>query len=225
MALETKHCNGCGEDKELSEFNIIKSGRMEGKPHTPCRECSNANAKKRYHLNSDKMIKQACIYQKLHPEKSREANRKSSYRRGVRPASENKSSSQYLGCVVAETVLSNEFLGFKRMLNCNPGYDYDCPKGFKIDVKSSCRRHPLNSHECWTFRINKNSVADYFLCIAFDNRKSLTPEHIWLIPGDVVNGKFILCITDLTNSLAKWVQYERSLDNVIKCCKKLKGEV
>jgi hypothetical protein len=105
----------------------------------------------------------------------------------------------------------------------NKGYDYDCPKGFKIDVKSRCRHSVISYNDHWLFPIKKNKVADYFLCIAFDNRENLNPEHLWLIPGCMVNDKFGICITDSPEKLVKWSKYERPLDNVLECCNKLRG--
>jgi hypothetical protein len=254
MTLETKHCNGCGEDKELSEFNFRKSGRYAGKPRGRCKECENkvnsvwhdANLEKvyatnyaRYHANPKKANaasrawKQANpervtelqrVWRKTNVEKTREYAREAHYRNGVKPAAENKSSSLYLGCVIAETILSREFPGFKRMPNGNTGYDYDCPKGYKIDVKSGCRLAFKNRNDSWQFHINKNKIADFFLCIAFDDRENLNPEHIWLIPGGVVNDKQTIVITDSPEILAKWSQYERPLENVMNCCDKLRGE-
>jgi len=177
-----KHCNGCDEDKPLTEFYFHKTGRRAGKPCSRCKEC-------------DRSI----------------------------PLFINKSCPTYLGCDISEIVLSHEFPGFKRMPTCNPDYDYDCPKGFKIDVKSACRYHSKKDpHDMWKFRIRKNTVANYFLCIAFDDRQNLKPEHIWLIPGYVINHKIGFGITDSPKSLAKWSQFERPLDNVLNCCNKMR---
>lgn len=250
-----KHCNGCDEDKELTGFNFRKSGRSMGKPYSQCKECEKMRSNKWYYdniekakatrriwtkanldnvknriytwqrANPDKVKQYHRTWSKANPDRVRKLRRDGTYRHGAKPASENKSCSAYLGIVIAETVLSHEFPGFKRMPNNNPGYDYDCSKGFKIDVKSSCRRHRKNGNDYWGFAIKKNKLADYFLCIAFDNRKNLNPEHIWLIPGNMISNKSEQGITDLLESLAKWSQYERSLTNVLECCNALKGEI
>jgi hypothetical protein len=202
-----KHCNGCGKDKPLSDFTFHKTGKEVGKPVSRCKECCN---------------KTTARWTKNHPDNKRINARNSSYKKGIRPASENKSCSLYLGCIVAETVLSHEFPGFKRMPPKNSGYDYECPKGFKIDIKSACRRHPKDACDKWVFYIGKNKIADYFLLLAFDSREKLNPEYVWLVPGNVVNDKGNVTIS-ITN-LYKWMQYERPLDNVVKCCNRLKDE-
>lgn len=206
MTLEMKHCNGCGEDKPLNEFNFRNSGRYIGKPRDQCKKCSNACGS---------------VWRKANPIRANEIARNSSYRHGVKPASENKSCSSYLGCVIAETVLSHEFPRFKRMPYGNPDYDYECPRGYLIDVKSSRRAHFINRNDSWHFNIKKNKVATYFLFLAFSrNDEPLTPEHIWLIPGNVVNEKTGIVITATSKGLVKWSQYERSLENVLNCCNK-----
>ena len=233
--MTLKHCNGCGEDKELSEFYIHKTGKLAGKLYSLCKECNRRQALVWRNAHLEKAIENCnnwkkanpekiCAWRKTNPERLREYARENAYRHGSKPASENKSCALYLGCVVAETVLSHEFPGFKRMPNGNPGYDYDCPKGFKIDVKSACRQHSDTRHDSWHFSIKKNAVADYFLCIAFDDRKTLNPEYVWLIPGNVVNKKTNLCITDLPELISKWSQYERSLKTVLICCNKIRGK-
>lgn len=206
--METKHCNGCGEDKELTEFYIHKSGPCAGNIRTPCKQCY-----------QDRQV----VWRKNYPDKTREYSRNFKYRHGTKPASENKKCSTYLGCVIAETVLAHEFPGFVRMPNCNPNYDYECPKGFLIDVKSGCKRYRKGHTDSWSFVVKKNKVPHFFLCIAWKDRKSLLPEHLWLIPGWLVNEKTTFCICDSPKSLAEWSPYERSLGNVLKCCDKMRG--
>ncbi len=205
-----KHCNGCGEDKELSEFNFVKSGVRMGKPLSRCRKCRN-------------IIKTAWRNNNL--EKVRKCGRESWYKKGRKSAIENKSCTAYLGVVVAETILSHEFPGFVRMPYGNPDYDYECPRGFKIDVKSGCKLHKKNGTPLWAFNIRKNKKANYFLCIAFGYRNEpLMPEHIWLIPGNMINDKIGIGITDSLEGLAKWSKFERPLENVLGCCDKLRDD-
>lgn len=125
----------------------------------------------------------------------------------------------FLGVVVAEKVLSKVFKNVQRMPPNNPGYDFICGKGFKIDVKSACIEKNTNR---WAFNIKRNQVSDYFLCLAFDNRKDLNPEHIWLIPGSLLNNLMNASIARST--LEKWSQYELidKLDDVVTCCDTLK---
>lgn len=132
----------------------------------------------------------------------------------------NKGCAQWLGVHVAESVLSKLFKNVERAPLKNPGYDFKCGKGYLIDCKSSCL-HP--SRNSWGFNINKNQIADYFLCLAFDNREDLNPLHIWLIPGEVVNDKTGIAIVNLESVLSKWSQYERLIEEVVTCCQKMKA--
>jgi hypothetical protein len=115
---------------------------------------------------------------------------------------------------VAERVLSNIFKNVTRMKMNHTGYDFICGKGFKIDVKSSC------GEEGWNFILKQNKIADYFLCLAFDNRESLNPQFLWLIPGPVVNYKTGLHIQ--RSQSAKWKEYELPIERVMECCSSLK---
>jgi len=134
-----------------------------------------------------------------------------------------KETTSYLGVYIAERVLSRFFNHIERMPYGNPGYDFICGKGYKIDVKSSCIH---NGHGAmgWIFTINRNRVADYFLCLAFDNRENLTPMHVWLIPGTVVNNKKSAWITNSAIALDKYSKYEHPTDKVIACCDEMRSE-
>ena len=135
----------------------------------------------------------------------------------------NSNSPTYLGVHVAEQVLSKVFKNVKQMPNGNPGYDFICSKGMKVDVKSSVfkfdKRRP-NDKGRWHFNIYKNIIADYFLCIAFDNRSDLIPQHLWLIPSEKVNHLIGLSISKL--QIHKWEMYSQPIDKVISCCNELK---
>ena len=142
-----------------------------------------------------------------------------------RPMSENRECPSFLGIHIAERALSLFFDGIERMPFGNPGFDFICGRGYKIDVKSACRcyKHGKSHAESWSFHIKHNTKADYFLCLAFDNRVSLTPEHVWLIPAESVKHLGMLSITNNSKSIAKWKELERPIDRVISCCEKIKG--
>jgi hypothetical protein len=74
----------------------------------------------------------------------------------------------------------------------------------------------------WTFHVKHNTTADYFLCIAFDNREHLNPLHLWVIPGKALSHKGTASIAETT--LGKWAQYEKPINNAISCCNILKNE-
>jgi len=100
----------------------------------------------------------------------------------------------------------------------NPGFDFVCEKGYKIDVKSSCLYRRKDGSPVWNFHIGQNQVADYFLCIAFDNRDDLIPMYIWLIPGSAVNHLVGLGISDQTKSFTRWQPYLKSIDKIKEIC-------
>ena len=141
------------------------------------------------------------------------------------PSNKNKSCALYLG-LMAEKLLSKVFKDVERMPNGNIGFDFKCSKGMKIDVKSSVlifNKNSINHKGNWHFNINKNTIADYFLCIAFNNRKDKNPLHLWLIPSKKVNHLQTLSISKTT--IHKWSQYEKSLDKTIECCNSMKNVI
>jgi hypothetical protein len=192
-----KTCRQCGGSKPLSKFYRRGSNRKGYR--AICIECEQKNSSTHETAYYRRRLEQ------LHA-------------RGiVRPLSEAKDAPGYLGVYVAETVLSNYFDHVERMPTGDPGYDFLCSKGFKIDVKSACL-NPANHRRTgyWLFAINQNSVADYFLCLAFDNRDNLNPLHLWLIPGYLISDHKRFSISEGT--VAKWTEYEKPLDRVIACC-------
>jgi len=136
------------------------------------------------------------------------------------PMTKNKTCPVFLGVHVAERVLSRIFNNVEVMPYGTPGFDFICRKGYKIDVKSSCKIKNGTAIR-WKFYIRNNKTPDYFLLIAFDNRDDLNPEHVWLIPGNVLNTKTGVTISSST--LDKWKQYEKPIDDVLICCNKLKA--
>jgi hypothetical protein len=137
----------------------------------------------------------------------------------------NKNCATYLGVEISEKILANVFRNVKCMPTGNIGYDFVCGKGYKVDVKASCIHHSNvnNAWTHWSFRIHKNTIADYFLCIAFDNREDLNPLHIWLVPGVIVSHLKGASISPST--INKWSDYEltNKMDRIIKCCNIMKN--
>lgn len=193
-----------------------------------CRKCGvhlliEENWHKSKAENSDyRCMKCANIMNKMWQSKNRDSVNASvrdyHYKHGVKPMSENKECSAYLGCHVAERVLSKTFKDVEVMPRNHPGYDFICNKGKKIDVKSSCVRTVGG----WMFMIKKNMVADYFLCLAFDNRYDLNPLYVWLIPSDKINHLVTAGISEST--ISKWNDYIIDVGKVVECCDKLKEE-
>lgn len=152
------------------------------------------------------------------PERHKERCRQYYIDHGGKHFEDNPNSSLYLGVHIAERVLSNYFKNIKRMPIMNHGYDFICSNGFMIDVKSST----LYERNYWSFDIRRNDIANYFLCIAFDNREDLNPIHVWLIPSSIINNKYTFSIRNSEKFLAKWAEYEKPIDKVLECCQKIK---
>lgn len=200
---KTKRCPQCGETLDSSFFygNI---SRRDGLSNW-CKKCiskHNRTAEGR--------------------KRGRDRARKWTHKTGkCDPMNKNKSCSSFLGVFVAEQVLMKSFDKITRMPYGNSGFDFICGRGYKVDVKSATRRknRPIE----WDFCIRQNKIADYFLCLAFDNRNDLNPVHVWMIPGNVINNYVTMSISE--SRLDKWLQWERPIDKVVTCCNKMKAKV
>ena len=149
------------------------------------------------------------------------SDRRRRYANGGRSMSDNRECTVFLGVHVAENVLSKMFNDVEVMPYKNPGYDFICNKGKKIDAKSSCTRVRDGRSNSWAFGIKKNKIADYFLCLALDNREDLTPLHIWLIPSDEVNNNVKVSISE--SVIDKWDKYKLDIGNVTACCNEMRS--
>ncbi len=161
-------------------------------------------------------------------------NTKSSYvRKDTKLININSNCSSWLGVSVAENevalfVLKELYDETQKMLNGNKGYDWLCNKSIKIDVKSSC----LEGNVTWRFGIDLNKIADYFLLIAFDNRKSLDILHMWLIrSNETIRGRKLNEFTGLgiykyDEKVKEFERYrlpEEMICNAKETCKKFKN--
>lgn len=122
----------------------------------------------------------------------------------------NRKCSMYLGVTVAENILSQTFENVQHMPSCHPGYDFICKHDKKINVKSSCR----GTSNAWVFSLHKNDICDYFLCIAFENRKSLIIKGIWLIPSSEYRNKNTLYVSE--NTMHKLAEWSKPIENAQK---------
>lgn len=186
-------CNVCSV--ALNDENWCTS--CQKKNHYICRECH---------------TKQVRSWRKANPYKARASSLRQYRKEAGHSFDENKECSWFLGVHVAERVLSHVFKNVERMPNNNPGYDFICNRGKKIDVKSSCLRKGCS----WVFNIQRNTIADYFLCLAFDNRKDLNPLHIWLIPGEKLSHVGGAGISPST--VDKWDEYKLDTEKISICC-------
>ncbi len=160
-------------------------------------------------------------YRKLNRDKTNEKQRQYRYDNGSQPMSENKTCSLFLGVHIAEKMLSRIFKNVERSPYGTSGYDFRCGKDYLIDVKSSCSQVNSFGTKRWHFTIKRNIIADYFLCIAFDNRQNLNPLHLWLIPGSMVS--YFSGITISETTLYKWSQYKKPIDKAVSCCNQMKN--
>ena len=133
---------------------------------------------------------------------------------------ENKECASYLGVYIAERVLSKVFKDVQVMPYGNPGYDFICNKNKLIDSKSSCRLRHYTASDRWSFQIARNTIADYFILIAFDNRDNLAPLYIWMIPGHIINNQTSVSISE--TKIYKWDEYRLDIDKVVACCDTMK---
>lgn len=194
---DIKKCIKCGVDL-VCGINWLESQKHNSR--YTCRDCNNARKRIDY----------------------LKTGARDRLKRGHLPMSENKKCASYLGCHIAENVLHSVFKDVEMMPVNNPGFDFICAHGMKIDVKSACINKSSKGYSRWGFHINRNVIADYFLCLAFDNRNDLNPIHLWLIEGSVINHLQGLLIQAL--SLDKWSMYELDIDKVVLKCNILKGE-
>ena len=191
-------CKKCGV--ELTDENWYQSDRSH--PRYICKRCKSEQTKAQRAKN---------------PERFKVSHEKSNRRLGIRSYKENKDCTHFLGVYIAEEALCQAFKNVKRMPFRNPGYDVICNNGLKIDIKSSCKR----STGAWSFHIERNIIADYFLCLAFDNRQDLTPMHLWLLPGGVVG--HLVTATIRESTIQKWNEYELDISKVSKYCDIYRG--
>lgn len=205
---KNKFCNDCGDGLIVG---VNWTTNYKNLYKYICSGCLSLRNKKYHRLNSDRINKNT----RTNYDNTRELH-------GHLPMSENKECAAYLGVHVAERLLKKTFKDIIRMPFGNPGYDYICDKGYKIDVKISQIRITPSNTEKFSFGISKNTIADYFALIAIDNRDGLNIMYYWLIPGNVLNSKTGACIS--MSTINKWDEYLKPIDKMIKCCNEMKGD-
>ena len=186
--------------------------------HKECPTCKRTLPASEYYFdkNRSEHLRYAC------KSCSKDAQKNWNYKTGRHLHMEdNPSCPIYLGVHVAERLLSNIFPSVVRMPHGNIGYDFVCGKGYKIDVKSSCVSLHSRKYPCWTYKPNRNKIADYFACLAFDNRGSLNPIHFWLFPGNALSMKTTLTIMETRT--AKWLQYEKPISQIVDGCNTMRS--
>ena len=226
----TRDCRVC--EVELNDDNWLSSCQKNG--NYICKVCNREYGRAWREANQDEVresnrsyreknqedeILRVRLYRKNNPEKAKAQSIKQHRKNGSLPMAENKECSAYLGVYTAERLLRHFFNDVEVMPYGNPGYDIVCNKGKKIDSKSCCI---IKNKNGWSFHINHNTTADYFCCVAFDNRDDLNPLHMWLLPGDKFNHLTHTSISPST--LDKWAEYEQNIDDIVSCCNTIKGD-
>jgi len=214
MSKANPTCRIC--NVKLTDANWYPSLRKGRNPI--CIKCSREKQHRSWYENIEHSRSRKRAWRKANPEKQKTQYTRDHRKQGHRPFDENRNCSMFLGVHVAERVLSRVFKNVERMPMNNIGYDFICNHGKKIDVKSSC----LWNTNRWGFEIKHNTTADYFLCIAFDNRDDLTPMHVWLIPNNVVSHH--KCATISPTTIHKWDAYRLDISRISMCCEILKSE-
>lgn len=145
------------------------------------------------------------------------------------PLSDNVDCAHFLGTFIAERkygrIILPEIFGTieKEMPYGNPKYDFIVTNGIKVDVKSCCLRE-LKGWKGWEPHVRWNSVTDYFVMLAFDDRTNLSLVHIWVIgKNEIIRGsKFYkrdsIKITNKTSPLSLFKRFDWI--NKLECIKK-----
>ena len=203
--ISTKTCSKCGETKLLDEFSRDKSRKDSRQVY--CKKCSNKQNRK---------------YRQEHKEYSKEWYKETGReKQGSISMYENKLCSLYLGIVIAERLVRQLFKDVEMMPNGFPGYDIICNKGKKINVKAACITLVNKKYSRWAFFINRNTIPDFFILVAFDNLTDLNPLHLWMIPGEEINHQGGISI--YTSTIHKWDKWKRDIKDAQLCCAKMKG--
>lgn len=176
-------CKKCRKIKPHQAFGLCYSCYIKQHPSKPkmivCQECGKLK------LLHAKGLCHSCYMTYYNHEK------------GItKSMSKNKSCASYLGVFINEQLLFKIFKNVKQMPTHNPGFDFTCNKGKKVDAKSSVTKIIKHRASFWSFSIKKNKIADYFFCVAYTDRKNPEPIHMWLIPGEDVNNKTSITISE-----------------------------
>lgn len=220
----TKTCSKCDISKPLDEFHKGKGGKYGRR--SDCIECNNKKSINYYRNHREESEERAKKYYQNHREKISKQS-KIRYENGGRESQghismhKNKLCSAYLGIVIGERLIRHLFKNVKVMPHGNPKFDFICGKDFKIDVKTACitlnRGYPQ-----WTFGINHNTIADFFIFVAFDNRTYLNPLHLFMIPGNEINNQG--SISSTPSRIHKWDKWKRDIKDAQLCCFEMKNE-
>lgn len=157
------------------------------------------------------------------------------WKRGVqRPIEEAKDSGPYFGICIGEKYISKTFDNPKMMPYGNPGYDWICKNGLKIQLECRClcdnTCSPGANPQFKFTHIDYNKVADVFILSGWKDRESLEPLFVLAFKkDDIVRGEPFwmrnsLSITNSPGGLAEFKDFEvtNKLDKLKEMCKDIK---
>lgn len=101
------------------------------------------------------------------------------------PMSENPDCSRWFGEFIAENYVMKTFEDYIKAPPNNPGFDWTCNKGQKVQHKARCLEIACTTFG-WGFPIRRNNVPDYFILSAWKDRQSLTPMFVWIFRRDEI---------------------------------------
>jgi len=99
------------------------------------------------------------------------------------PMSENPYCAKWFGEFIAENYVMKTFEDPIKAPPNNPGFDWTCNKGQKIQHKARCLEI-ANTSEGWGFPIRRNHIPDYFILSGWKDRESLEPLFILIFHRD-----------------------------------------
>ena|GEM_PF-6068123 len=112
----------------------------------------------------------------------------------------------------AKRIVLHLFPDAQEMPHLNSGYNFICRNGKKIAVRAG---RILSGHASptWCFHTERNSIADYVACFAYEDMLlPLKLVHFWIVPHSVFGGKKRVTMTGSTRGLEKWVRFERTAE-------------
>lgn len=181
-----KFANGNDFTNWMQQVGIMKNHiDVERKRHEKTIKDAGCNTEKEYR---DKCARSAGF--KDSAEQHRDYYREWTHETGRNfPAEDNPDCPRCFGDFT-ENLMIQTFEDAIKMSSNNPGYDWTCNRGYKIDNKGACLQYIDGKSPKWLFNIIYNDIADWFILSAWDNRDSLTPLHVWAFhKNDIVRGR------------------------------------
>ena len=224
-----KHCGFIGNPEDFR--------KPKGKV---CIKCYKKQLKKRREINKEKITERDRKYRENNKKKIAEQKKKhlqanheeinkrrriKRRKKGILHWSEVRH--LRLGLYI-EKAIAKMFGSIAEVTN-NPGVDFVCPNGYKMQVKVSSMRYNHGKHPAWSFGIRRNKVVDYFILVAVNSsedidKEDFKPINIWLMKGKLVNKQGDVSVA--LSRISKWDEYSimKEYENkFVACCTTIKG--